>query len=644
MTTLVDEIKKFRQGQTIKDSIDHMTVEWDLPNEYFGEPITTETMMRLSHYIDDKLREYSAIYGTNPGLRSSPMPLQMTDEARDMVVECVEQTNLERPENANVVVQPAAVDHQEEFARALETGHQRYERVMNEVTEASKESEENFWVENSQPKEMIPIGGRAVEFGGCDSKVPNHTGPEISYGELLSQGAVLEGKPAGEFSPADQAHMRHDFKARFELPEPPKAQLTLYPIGAPGSAVEAQFDHVIGMPLVDPTRDARTQIGDFTIPESATHMPVSVDHAEEDAYNRTPFLYRVGNEPTPGPLAVAMGYQRNSLDRLEIDGPASMQELREGSLDRTVILIDGVPTGPFPPSDQFEDGEKIVLPNTSEHVVDDLEIVDEHVCQSDDYRGFVRRNYALGERVIRLPAGAVPALSPMAEKTSYITSYNIFAKAQPMGPSQPVEQIGHRIRCEPSPFILNDKISSTISAEPELNVIMAKIEARIITVPAGTVVGDEIWYEYCTNEESENKNLHPIRKLIKTNLTIMAKSRVHECSYDTTEGPEQVALESLREMITETEFRHYLKYGFLNVRGQSGLLYQILKNSMHIRVWEKGRKIEEICIGLKDSTAVLTGANSIPLTDRVLAMKILIETDEAIVRAGGNVYKMKKAG
>jgi hypothetical protein len=67
-----------------------------------------------------------------------------------------------------------------------------------------------------------------------------------------------------------------------------------------------------------------------------------------------------------------------------------------------------------------------------------------------------------------------------------------------------------------------------------------------------------------------------------------------------------------------------------------GRLYQVCKGTQHIRVWERGQKIEEICIGLKNY--------GLPPTDRVIAMKTMIETDEAIVRAGGNVYNMRKAG
>lgn len=97
---------------------------------------------------------------------------------------------------------------------------------------------------------------------------------------------------------------------------------------------------------------------------------------------------------------------------------------------------------------------------------------------------------------------------------------------------------------------------------------------------------------------------------------------------------EQIALDTLREMITEKEFRQYLKYGFISVQGNSKNIYQIFRNEHHIKVWKNGKLIEEICICLTDF--------KIPLTDKIIAFKIMIESDEKEFHKFGNVYPMYK--
>ena len=98
---------------------------------------------------------------------------------------------------------------------------------------------------------------------------------------------------------------------------------------------------------------------------------------------------------------------------------------------------------------------------------------------------------------------------------------------------------------------------------------------------------------------------------------------------------EQIALDTLREMITEKEFRKYLKYGFILVHGQSGNVYQIFRRKAHTKVWKNGTLIKEICVRITD--------NNIPLTDNLIAFKTMIEIDEEEFERIGNVYQMVAA-
>jgi hypothetical protein len=101
------------------------------------------------------------------------------------------------------------------------------------------------------------------------------------------------------------------------------------------------------------------------------------------------------------------------------------------------------------------------------------------------------------------------------------------------------------------------------------------------------------------------------------------------------EDHEQIAVETLREEITEQELRKYLRYGFILVKGASGKTYQIFRNSWHTKVWLGGKLVEEICVRL-DSTS------KVPPTDNVIAFKHMLETDESEFRQCGNVYNMQK--
>ena len=95
------------------------------------------------------------------------------------------------------------------------------------------------------------------------------------------------------------------------------------------------------------------------------------------------------------------------------------------------------------------------------------------------------------------------------------------------------------------------------------------------------------------------------------------------------------AIDTLREMITETEYRKYMVHSFITVPTTSGKIYQIFRNDNHVRIWQGGILIEELCIYIKDS--------KIPPTDKVITLKIMIETDEEGTRKLGNIYNMRIA-
>jgi hypothetical protein len=65
------------------------------------------------------------------------------------------------------------------------------------------------------------------------------------------------------------------------------------------------------------------------------------------------------------------------------------------------------------------------------------------------------------------------------------------------------------------------------------------------------------------------------------------------------------------------------------VKGKSGRYYQISSFENHIKVWEQGKVIEEICVYIR----------GVPPTDKLIAFKTMIEIDEVSFKKYGNVYR-----
>jgi hypothetical protein len=118
---------------------------------------------------------------------------------------------------------------------------------------------------------------------------------------------------------------------------------------------------------------------------------------------------------------------------------------------------------------------------------------------------------------------------------------------------------------------------------------------------------------------------------LKSQLAIVVKSRA--CPVNGVSEAEQRALDTLREMVSESDFRKYLKHGFLMIRGASGDMYQVHRDRHHTKIWRNGKVAEEVCVRIKDP--------SVPPTDNVIAFKTAIEVSEEAFKAMGNVYNMR---
>jgi hypothetical protein len=124
--------------------------------------------------------------------------------------------------------------------------------------------------------------------------------------------------------------------------------------------------------------------------------------------------------------------------------------------------------------------------------------------------------------------------------------------------------------------------------------------------------------------------LDPKREKVRSGLQVVVKSRADEMTGISPQ--ERVAMDTLREMISEADYRRYLKYGFVVVRGDSGDSYQIFRNKQHLKVWRRDVLVEEICVRIKDW--------AVPPTDKIIAFITMILADEEAFKAMGNRYKM----
>jgi hypothetical protein len=120
-----------------------------------------------------------------------------------------------------------------------------------------------------------------------------------------------------------------------------------------------------------------------------------------------------------------------------------------------------------------------------------------------------------------------------------------------------------------------------------------------------------------------------VREAIRKNL--VAERRRRAVGLPSQASAEELkARETLRDMISENEWRRYLTNGFIMTKGQSGKWYQIFQQyHERIRVYEKGQHVETLCIH---------SDGECPPTDHVINMKILAEVDEAALFKGSNKH------
>lgn len=132
----------------------------------------------------------------------------------------------------------------------------------------------------------------------------------------------------------------------------------------------------------------------------------------------------------------------------------------------------------------------------------------------------------------------------------------------------------------------------------------------------------------------KNKLIADIKRKIRSNIVGPLIKHKERPKFDIV-GPEQKAIDTLRDMISERAYRRYLRDGYIFVEGPTTKqLYQIFRDHyQRIRVYKNRKYLGKICIHTIDG---------VPPTDHVISMKIMIELDEINFLKRGNYYEEKK--
>lgn len=123
------------------------------------------------------------------------------------------------------------------------------------------------------------------------------------------------------------------------------------------------------------------------------------------------------------------------------------------------------------------------------------------------------------------------------------------------------------------------------------------------------------------------------RSLVRRNHRGM-QPRAVRVDFSTATPEEITALQLLRGLVGQDEFRRYLKYGFVMVRGASGLRYQIKRSRHVIDVWNERGRVDGICVYLQ---------GQYPPTDDTITRMLMAERDELELWRRGNSTLGRKA-
>jgi hypothetical protein len=158
-------------------------------------------------------------------------------------------------------------------------------------------------------------------------------------------------------------------------------------------------------------------------------------------------------------------------------------------------------------------------------------------------------------------------------------------------------------------------------ASPDTSVFLQN-NAAIYNISGTNGGSNLLYFPQFTKRQRFRNNLRVQRCNHRGNILRAAWS-----DFGNVDPPEVRAMQLLRKLIGQDEFRRYLKYGFVMVRGASGLRYQIGRGQHSIRVWGRTAQVDSLCCYL---------AGRFPPTDCVITRMLSAESDELTLWRNGN--------
>lgn len=608
-TPIIEAVKKYKEELTKPSELVIQTVTWNMEDFVLGKPLSTRVVDYISSYVDRKLEEYAAIMGSLPAVRTPTEHLDFDTD--DHVAHSRQEDSFirfnttERPdENTAPYVDAQIGDEvtceeitiEDDSQRALE-GSVQQARLGNvpagiiypdgtvdapEVEDAEEESEEGDVPGPSNSLNMV-MGQPTPEVTVHHVKrIPDSTleGFSAEYDRDVKVANHVERDPDTQ---------RETFGARyFENDEPEKEEYDGLTQNL--AALKMGTESPINCSL-----DMRTGPIDNSILDEFNRHPMGTDRPRTIEADATDPVRYAETPPTD--------------EYVDID--TDMLSYTTGVTQQSPNRVRDVFHRPPPANDglmRLRVSQRIISAQTSQRLQEtdhtlhvrrpDLREVGPSILRTQELKE-VNNDPMRPIQIKPLHVGTNPFLTPfnsstLRDTTSYITSYDI----------------DHRTR---------------------------QIKARILTAPSIKKIDHTTWFDLCdangTRAPKDIKDV--IRNTVRANLTILVGERPYRNLRADTEA-ERTAQDTLRELITEEEFRRYMKHGFILIRGLSGDVYQVFRDQHHTKVWRKGQVVEEVCIRL-------SGDAKAPPTDNVIAFMTMISADEYAFKRAGNLYKMKAA-
>jgi hypothetical protein len=174
--------------------------------------------------------------------------------------------------------------------------------------------------------------------------------------------------------------------------------------------------------------------------------------------------------------------------------------------------------------------------------------------------------------------------------------------------------------------------ATTIDVIPGMSICVSGPNAPGISGISGTAVSNvSLAYDTSTLYISNLGKRDLLKQRLKQQLS--SPHTIHDDLIASSKQESEIRARALlREMIGESEFKRYVRRGFIIAKGKSGLIYKI--TGVNIICYFKSkdgkfRAIESLCVVFKNM--------HLPYADAVIMRKLLVENDEFYLRNVANI-------